>query len=146
MLLDQGPQNGLLLVLQVRLQLFGVVPGDLLDPLGHRLVAALVCDLDELVGEEQALRMLPLQPLHRVRAVPALSGTIGGKTLIHDFLLWNGPLMTGRLRQTGVGRHCKQHFLYFFPLPQGQGSFRPTLGAIRWTGCETDCRCSENIW
>ena len=21
-----------------------------------------------------------------------------------------------------------QHFLYFFPLPQGQGSFRPTLG------------------
>lgn len=24
-----------------------------------------------------------------------------------------------------------QHFLYFFPEPQGHGSFRPTLGALR---------------
>ena len=23
-----------------------------------------------------------------------------------------------------------QHFLYFLPLPQGQGSFRPTLGSV----------------
>ena len=23
--------------------------------------------------------------------------------------------------------HCPQHFLYFLPLPQGQGAFRPTL-------------------
>src|SRR5262245_24436808 len=25
------------------------------------------------------------------------------------------------------------HFLYFLPLPQGQGSFRPTLGSSRFT-------------
>src|SRR5690606_36614811 len=25
------------------------------------------------------------------------------------------------------------HFLYFFPLPQGQGSLRPTLSSVRWT-------------
>ena len=25
-----------------------------------------------------------------------------------------------------------QHFLYFLPLPQGQGSLRPTLGSGRW--------------
>jgi hypothetical protein len=31
-------------------------------------------------------------------------------------------------------RHFPQHFLYFFPLPQGQGSFRPTLGWVRGAG------------
>jgi hypothetical protein len=25
-----------------------------------------------------------------------------------------------------------QHFLYFFPEPHGHGSFRPTLGVLRW--------------
>ena len=25
------------------------------------------------------------------------------------------------------GGHCPQHFLYFFPLPHGHGSLRPTL-------------------
>ncbi len=27
-----------------------------------------------------------------------------------------------------------QHFLYFFPLPQGQGSFRPIFGSVRTKG------------
>jgi len=27
-----------------------------------------------------------------------------------------------------------QHFLYFRPLPQGQGSLRPTLGSTRFIG------------
>ncbi|CAI8336480.1 MAG: Uncharacterised protein [Halieaceae bacterium] len=34
------------------------------------------------------------------------------------------------------------HCLYFLPLPQGQGSLRPTLGASRTTGCcvaSADC-------
>jgi hypothetical protein len=34
------------------------------------------------------------------------------------------------------GIYFPQHFLYFFPLPQGQGSLRPTFGAelrMRWT-------------
>jgi hypothetical protein len=30
-----------------------------------------------------------------------------------------------------------QHFLYFLPLPQGQASFRPTLGASLTTGVAT---------
>lgn len=30
-------------------------------------------------------------------------------------------------------RFFKQHFLYFFPLPHGHGSFRPTLGTSN--GC-----------
>ena len=28
-------------------------------------------------------------------------------------------------------RQCRQQRLYFFPLPQGQGSLRPTLGISR---------------
>jgi len=31
--------------------------------------------------------------------------------------------------------YCPQHFLYFLPLPQGQGSFLPTLDSSRRTGC-----------
>lgn len=30
--------------------------------------------------------------------------------------------------------HAPWHFLYFFPLPQGQGSLRPTLFSARWAG------------
>ena len=30
---------------------------------------------------------------------------------------------------------CMQHFLYFLPLPQGQGSLGPTLVAALRTGC-----------
>jgi hypothetical protein len=32
--------------------------------------------------------------------------------------------------------HRRQHFLYFFPLPHGHGSFRPTLGPFgAWLAC-----------
>src|ERR1039458_6648245 len=30
----------------------------------------------------------------------------------------------------GLDRQAPQHFLYFLPLPQGQRSFRPTLGCV----------------
>ena len=30
--------------------------------------------------------------------------------------------------------HVPWHFLYFLPLPQGQGSLRPTLFSVRWAG------------
>ena len=30
-----------------------------------------------------------------------------------------------------------QHFLYFFPLPHGQGSLRPTFGSGRTTAPES---------
>src|SRR5262249_59309355 len=29
---------------------------------------------------------------------------------------------------------ARQHFLYFFPLPQGQGSFRPIFGPLEGVG------------
>ncbi len=40
-------------------------------------------------------------------------------------------------RQNLSGRTCRYapwHFLYFLPLPQGQGSLRPTLASVRCTG------------
>ena len=39
----------------------------------------------------------------------------------------------GAYRRTAVPAHhfAPWHFLYFFPLPQGQGSLRPTLGIER---------------
>jgi hypothetical protein len=30
--------------------------------------------------------------------------------------------------------YLPQHFLYFFPLPQGQGSFRPTFARVGRAG------------
>jgi hypothetical protein len=39
--------------------------------------------------------------------------------------------------------HCPQHFLNFLPLPQGQGSFRPTVGSAR-TGWAVLRGCS--LW
>ena len=30
----------------------------------------------------------------------------------------------------GLDHHCRQHFLNFFPLPLGQGSFGPTLRVV----------------
>ena len=38
------------------------------------------------------------------------------------------------LRLVGNDHHAPQHFLYFLPLPHGQGSLRPTLGSVRMTG------------
>src|SRR5579884_620253 len=50
------------------------------------------------------------------------------------------PLLTsflfaiGRLFPMRIGRsYAPWHFLYFFPLPQGQGSLRPTFSCWRWT-------------
>src|ERR1700690_3262243 len=34
------------------------------------------------------------------------------------------------------------HFLYFLPLPQGQGSLRPTLGCVLRMGCGSDDACA----
>src|SRR5439155_6155412 len=33
-----------------------------------------------------------------------------------------------------AARHRPWHFLNFLPLPQGQGSLRPTFSDVRWTG------------
>lgn len=38
------------------------------------------------------------------------------------------------------GNHLPQHFLYFAPLPQGQGSLRPTRGVSRSNG-SSPCTC-----
>lgn len=44
-----------------------------------------------------------------------------------SFLQWRNIL-------TRLVLYAPWHFLYFFPLPQGQGSLRPTLSAVRCTG------------
>ena len=36
-------------------------------------------------------------------------------------------------RTSAAWSYAPWHFLYFFPLPQGQGSLRPTLSSLRWT-------------
>ncbi len=50
------------------------------------------------------------------------------------------------LRMTGLGfaryAPAPQHFLYFLPEPQGQGSLRPILAVPRTTCC-TDCRSPD---
>ena len=46
------------------------------------------------------------------------------------------------------GAQCRQHFLYFFPDPQGHGSFRPTfryglvMVFVTWIGCRLACLTS----
>ena len=40
-------------------------------------------------------------------------------------------------RDIGSGRQEPQHLLYFLPLPQGHGSFLPTLSAVRTLGLAT---------
>src|SRR5579863_1190894 len=79
------------------------------------------------------------------------SGTVGGilgvlqPVFMPDLLVWNGgrgdrsfrPFTDRVGKNRGAGNdgqeqqqrsHAPWHFLYFFPLPQGQGSLRPTLG------------------
>jgi hypothetical protein len=41
--------------------------------------------------------------------------------------------------------HAPWHFLYFFPLPQGQGSLRPTLFSARWAGAGADTGSSPRF-
>src|SRR6266480_4704789 len=40
--------------------------------------------------------------------------------------------------------HLPQHCLYFLPLPQGQGSFRPTLGPVRM-GLAFSCAAAASL-
>ncbi len=44
-----------------------------------------------------------------------------------------GTIELTRGREAGavILRYTPWHFLYFFPLPQGQGSLRPTLSSFR---------------
>src|SRR5207253_648135 len=49
----------------------------------------------------------------------------------------NGPT-------TNPTTHFPQHCLYFFPLPQGQGSFRPTLGPVRM-GLAFSCAAAASL-
>src|SRR5262249_20577806 len=55
--------------------------------------------------------------------------------------LLNTPVLHAPLRGSltyylhGYHAFAPQHFLYFFPEPQGQGSFRPTLAWPRTTCC-----------
>jgi hypothetical protein len=41
----------------------------------------------------------------------------------------------GEAREVKRTLHLPQHFLYFMPLPQGQGTFLPTLAGARCGAC-----------
>src|SRR5262245_50267921 len=57
-----------------------------------------------------------------------------------------------RRDESPPGRHtapAPQHFLYFFPLPHGHGSLRPTLGVLRTivlTFAPSPCVCAAASW
>src|SRR5687768_14405302 len=53
---------------------------------------------------------------------------------------------TVRCEPSGYAACTPQHFLYFFPLPQGQSSLRPTLGWLRtmvFTFAPSPCACAD---
>ena len=56
-----------------------------------------------------------------------------------DFAALVLRFLDGAARQRGPTTHLHfpQHCLNFFPLPQGQGSLRPTFGPVR-IGCAFD--------
>ena len=56
-------------------------------------------------------------------------------SLLKQPAAWYGRAGTPEQRQGSqfLFPHAPWHFLYFFPLPQGQGSLRPTLSSVRWT-------------
>src|SRR5882762_3745339 len=74
------------------------------------------------------------------RSDVALPGRPGSATSERPFSV---PYASMRKRPTQVGPRDEErrrvsgyaaapwHFLYFFPLPHGQGSFRPTFGSSR---------------
>jgi hypothetical protein len=60
---------------------------------------------------------------HHPSPRPSLS-QIGGKP--YRIVTGSHRSLAAR-RSRGMVAYARQHFLYFFPLPHGQGSFRPTL-------------------
>jgi len=42
--------------------------------------------------------------------------------------------------------HLPQHFLYFFPLPQGQGSFLPILFPLPFLGSSSGLMAVTYLW
>ena len=59
----------------------------------------------------------------QVKAIEAVADLLDGRLLFVAQEVDAAPGgSAGRVGQ------APQHFLYFFPLPQGQGSFRPILG------------------
>ena len=51
-----------------------------------------------------------------------LMGAVG-----HGIRQKSNRIGIGNQKPARIGIYAPWHFLYFFPLPQGQGSFRPTL-------------------
>lgn len=57
-----------------------------------------------------------------------------GKTRVRPATMRKMDAQIKRLQQSAAHSSLPQHCLNFFPLPQGHGSFRPTLGVSRRTG------------
>src|SRR5271165_238571 len=70
-------------------------------------------------------------PIGRLPARPDRASVIRQKG--HYRVLFLGPLVTTFDRSDDIrpgvqaSGYCRQHFLYFLPLPHGQGSLRPTF-------------------
>ena len=72
----------------------------------------------------------PHRPLARRHPHPRVPACPMGKNLDRTLIR---SLCTSEL-----GYLAAQHFLYFRPLPQGQGSLRPAWGAVTARGCSRD--------
>jgi len=82
---------------------------------------------------DHCLSLSLLSPLSLKKQPFPIFNTVKHTGCCHLFvcdLISNNPF-----RQDPGQTAFPQHFLYFFPEPQGQGSFRPTLASFRRTVC-----------
>src|SRR2546427_10347159 len=68
-----------------------------------------------------------------LRKIDATTSGGGRPTRLMLYTSHESPITGPESRITSHAHHAAApwHFLYFFPLPQGQGSFRPTFAPVR---------------
>ena len=106
----------------------------------HRACEALLQQLDIPVGAE----FIP-RTVRALKSAPTGARSFVGADIIREDIshetqsrLRGAPtgvaICVGAPRRRDACQAFIQHRLYFFPLPQGQGSLRPILGPSRLTG------------
>jgi hypothetical protein len=76
----------------------------------------------------------PTRDTHQTFMAACTSALCGGAGIRGDGSVWPVLALSGlsvRPHQCNIAA-MPQHFLNFFPLPQGQGSLRPVFGCSRW--------------
>ena len=68
----------------------------------------------------------------------AMSSSSGSSSRMLERVALGRPGSPSHLQAPLIWAAPRQHFLYFFPLPQGQGSLRPNFGALAWESCAGD--------